>query len=233
MVKFTLNLPMELSAIQLHKYQKYLSIVEQNKDAEDRHFLNMKAVEIFCEASLKDVKGVPAKLFSDIVFRVNALFDTEHRLVQKFDMTDANGKTITFGFIPKLEDMSFGEFLDLESFIVDWSTMHKAMAVLYRPITNSRKGFYQIEEYEGSHKYSEIMRDAPVNIALGAMVFFYHLGRDLLDCMMSYLEGQMKDNTTLKETLAESGDGTRRFINLHQEMSQNLKKLKDSLQVSV
>ena len=233
MVKFTIKLPMELSAIQVHKYQKYLKIVDQNKDAEDRHFLNMKAVEIFCEASLKDVKGVPAKVFSDIVYKINTLFDTEHKLVQQFDMTDVNGKTVTFGFIPKLEDMSFGEFLDLESFITDWDTMHKALAVLYRPITRSRKGFYDIEEYEGSGKYSQVMKDAPLNVALGAMVFFYHLGSDLLDSMKNYLQDQMETNTTLKEALEENGDGMLRFINLQQEMSQNLKTLKNSLRVSV
>lgn len=233
MVKFTIKLPMELSAIQVHKYQKYLKIVDQNKDAEDRHFLNMKAVEIFCEASLKDVKGVPAKVFSDIVYKINTLFDTEHKLVQQFDMTDVNGKTVTFGFIPKLEDMSFGEFLDLESFITDWDTMHKALAVLYRPITRSRKGFYDIEEYEGSGKYSQVMKDAPLNVALGAMVFFYHLGSDLLDSMKNYLQDQMETNTTLKEALEENGDGMLRFINLQQEMSQSLKTLKNSLRVSV
>ena len=31
---------------------------------------------------------------------------------------------------------------------------------------------YLIEDYEGSDKYAEIMKDAPVNVALGATVFF-------------------------------------------------------------
>lgn len=42
------------------------------------------------------------------------------------------------GFLPKLDEITLGEFIDVESNIGDWQNIHKAMAVLYRPV-NFRK----------------------------------------------------------------------------------------------
>jgi hypothetical protein len=95
-------------------------------------------------------------------------------------MTDSSGKTVEFGFMPNMDEMSLGEYVDLEKYISDWGTMHKAMAVLYRPIVAGKGEFYEIEPYSGSDKYADVMRDSPVTAALGAMVFFYRLGKELL-----------------------------------------------------
>ena len=43
---------------------------------------------------------------------------------------------------------------------------------MYRPIVAGKGEFCEIEPYEGSDKYSDVMKDAPVTVALGAMVFF-------------------------------------------------------------
>ena len=50
--------------------------------------------------------------------------------------------------------------------------MHKAMAVLYRPTKHQKNNFYLIEDYEGSDKYAEVMKDSPIQAALGSTVFF-------------------------------------------------------------
>jgi hypothetical protein len=44
-------------------------------------------------------------------------------------MTGSDGVTLEFGMIPELDKMTFGEYIDLESYITDWDNMHKAMAV--------------------------------------------------------------------------------------------------------
>ena len=38
---------------------------------------------------------------------------------------------VEYGFIPNLDDMSFGEYVDLDTYIGDWQNIHRAMAVLY------------------------------------------------------------------------------------------------------
>ena len=54
--------------------------------------------------------------------------------------------------------------------------MHKALAVMYRPIVAGKGEFYEIEPYEGSDKYSDVMKDAPVTVALIVyMPFLFYL----------------------------------------------------------
>ena len=43
--------------------------------------------------------------------------------------------SVEFGFVPKLDELSFGEFIDLDKYLQDWDSMHKAMAVLFRPVS--------------------------------------------------------------------------------------------------
>jgi hypothetical protein len=141
-------------------------------------------------------------------------------------MTGSNGVEVSFGMIPALDEMTFGEYVDLESFISDWSNMHKAMAVLYRPITFNKNEKYLIEDYDGSDKYWEVMKDAPVNVALGAMVFFYRLGKKLSKYTMDYLQHQqtLQDSKSDKD-LEKSGDGINQFMLLLEERYQELMKL--------
>ena len=105
-------------------------------------------------------------------------------------MTDPKGKTVEFGFMPNMDKMSLGEYVDLEKYISDWNTMHRALAVMYRPIVAGKGEFYEIEKYKGSDKYADIMKDSPVTVALGSMVFFYNLGRELLRVTTHSLQKQ-------------------------------------------
>jgi len=51
-----------------------------------------------------------------------------------------------FGFIPSLEEITVGELNDIDTYISDWTKMHNAMAVLYRPITATFGNRYEIEK---------------------------------------------------------------------------------------
>ena len=137
--KFTIEVPKELSAIPLREYQKYLKVMDDNKDAEDTEFINLKVLEIFCGINLKEAYNLPLAEFSFIINHIVTLFKEETPLQRDFTLTDPNGDTITFGFIPKLDDITLGEFVDLDNYIGDWQQIHKAMSVLYRPVT-FRKG---------------------------------------------------------------------------------------------
>ena len=102
------------------------------------------------------------------------------------------------------------------------------MAVLYRPIYHEKKQYYMIDKYEGTMKYSDVMLDMPVSIAMGAMVFFYRLGRKLPMLTMDYLQKVLKKEGVppqLKPILGENGDGINRYIHLLKEMSEESMKL--------
>lgn len=226
--KFTLEIPKELSAITLQQYQKYLKVMEGNEDAEDTEFINLKVLEIFCGVTMKEAYKLPLAEFSFVINHIINIFKEDTPLQRDFTLTDPKGDSVTFGFIPKLDDISLGEFIDLDNYMGDWQNIHKAMAVLYRPITFRKGDLYLIEEYEGSDKYAEVMKDAPVNVALGATVFFYRLGRALSSYLVDSLESQMRKDNKLEQALEKNGVGINQFMQSLEVTLQGLRKLPNS-----
>ena len=230
---FEVKVPQRLSAIKLNQYQQYLKIlkgIEKDSESisnESSEFLNLKSLEIFCGLQLKDSYKLPLSVFDSVLGQLAECFKEQTPRVDRFTMTDAAGKTIEFGLIPNISEMSFGEYYDLDSYVQDWETMHKAMAVLYRPVVLDTKGKYLIEEYEGSSKWSDVMAEMPVNVALGAYVFFYRLGSKLSKHTMNYLleEALDKGDSTSQPTSERSGDGISQFMLWQEEMLQGLTRL--------
>jgi hypothetical protein len=214
-MKFNISIPTELNEVKLSQYQKFLKVAKDNEEAE---FINQKMVQIFCNIDLKAVAEIRYKEVIEITNSLGKMFDVNtHKFVQRFKMGG-----VEFGFIPSLEDISFGEYTDLDTYISDWDNMHKAMAVLYRPIKKEGlNGSYEIEKYNGSVTYSDVMKHAPLNVVLGANVFFYNLGNELLTSTMNYLESQKEVMTILQEVnLPQDGDG----------IVQSMLSLKETLQ---
>ena len=131
------------------------------------------------------------------------------------------------GFIPNLERISLGEYIDVENNIVDWQTMHKAMAVLYRPVNFRSKEKYTVAPYEPSDEVSELMKEMPLDVAMSSMVFFYDLGMELLKAIPTYIQKNLTEEQTylLKQTLAQSGVGINQFTHLLEGMSLNSMRL--------
>jgi hypothetical protein len=216
-MKIELTIPTTLNDIKLAQYQKFLKVVEENEEGE---FVQQKMVQLFCGIDLKDVASIRYKDVAEITANINNLFTKENHFIQRFKMGG-----VEFGFIPNLDEMTTGEYMDLDSYITDWNTMHNAMAVLYRPITNKLGTKYQIEEYKGSVTYADVMRHAPLDVVLGAMVFFYNLGNDLLRSTINYLEkNQEVQNILNKHNLENVGDGIQVSMLLLKETLEDLMK---------
>ena len=71
------------------------------------------------------------------------------------------------------------------------------------------------------------MKDAPVNVALGAIVFFYRLGNVLSSYLLDSLTQNLKKDKQLIKDLEQNGDGINQYMQSLEEMSQNLKKLQN------
>jgi hypothetical protein len=214
-MEFKISIPTELSEIKLLQYQKFLKAAKDNEDTE---FINQKMVQIFCNVELKYASEIMYKEFLEITNSLGKMFDvSSHKFVQRFKMGG-----VEFGFIPNLEDISFGEYTDLDTYITDWEQMHKAMAVLYRPIKKEGlNGTYEIEKYNGSITYSDVMLHAPLNVVLGANVFFYNLGNELLSSTMNYFQNN-KGVMTILERHSSQEDGV--------GIVQSMLSLKETLQ---
>ena len=134
-MKLQITIPESLADIPLWRYQKYLKLVETNKDDPNADkFLAIKMLEIFCGVPYETGVEYRVKDINDISMQIAEILQEKPDLVPRFEILDQE-----FGFIPNLEDMTFGEYVDLDTFISDWSQMHKTMSVLYRPIKQKMK----------------------------------------------------------------------------------------------
>jgi hypothetical protein len=212
-MKVEVYIPDTLSEITLGQYQKYLKIQENN---EDENFLAIKMIEIFCGLRGDTIMAMKAKSIKDITMILTDMFNEKPQLVKEFKL---NGRT--YGFIPKLEDMSFGEYIDLDTYIGDMDNIHRAMNVLYRPIKQKYDDKYLIEDYTGDDP--EKMKSMPMDAVLSSILFFYNLGMDLSKAMLNSLEGDQETNLAQYLTLEENGDGINHFSDSLKEILEDLK----------
>jgi lipopolysaccharide export LptBFGC system permease protein LptF len=211
-MRLEVSVPESLNEVTLEQYQKFDKInTEENQDS---NFLLHKTVEIFCNLDLKDIAKIRVSSIKEILSDIDNIFVEKPELIPLFNL---NGTE--YGFIPKLDDITIGEFIDLDENLSDWSTMHKAMAVLYRPTTFNKNGKYLIEEYEGQDN-AELFKAMPLDVAMGAMVFFYRLNNELLETTLNYLNREVPNqmNTELLATLERSGDGINLSMHSLREM---------------
>ena len=208
--------PSSLSEITLEQYQKFERInTEENQDT---NFLMHKMVEVFCNLDLKDVAKIRFNYVKSILNDLNELFSTEDELIPTFTL---NG--VEYGFIPALDDMTLGEYIDLDENFSSWETMHKAMAVLYRPITLKSRDKYHIEDYKGLELSVEMKR-MPLDVVMSAMVFFYRLNNELLQTTLNYLSQEFPKQMTMeqRQTLAENGVGIKASMESLKGMLQSM-----------
>ena len=210
-MKVNITIPETLNDITVSKYLEYLSIVKANEDATN-DFLNKKMVQIFCNIPLSIVNSLQMKDFRSIVTQLNNVFKSKPKdLITRFNL---NG--VEYGFIPDLDNITAGEFADLDNYFQEEESLNKAMAVLYRPVVKPKwykkktKGKYNIEKYEGSSKYANVFKDMPLDVAISAQVFFYNLEIELSKSILRYLQQQVSKQKT--NGLERNGDGINRFI---------------------
>ena len=139
-MKLNIQIPTSLKDITLRQYKHFLKIQENVKD---ERFLNAKMIEILCKVNLEQVMLLKLKDSQEIINILSKLFDEKPNLIPRFKLNK-----IDYGFHPQLDDLTLGEYIDLDTFIGDWENMEKAMNVLYRPVIVKLKDKYNIENYK-------------------------------------------------------------------------------------
>tara|TARA_R100001443_G_scaffold5226_1_gene13944 strand:+ start:528 stop:1163 length:636 start_codon:yes stop_codon:yes gene_type:complete len=191
-MKLQITIPEKLSEITLSQYQSWLKVAEGK---EITPFLQQKMIEIFCNVTLKQVLMIKATDIDSITNDINKVFKEKPKLITMFKLNE-----MEFGFIPKLDEVSFGEYIDLDSYLPNWDTMHKAMNVLFRPVTYKKKEKYLVSDYEGSGKYD--LRNMTLDVVFGSIVFFWSLKNELQNHILNYLANQKE--ITISQELRDS-----------------------------
>ena len=212
-MKLTIDIPSSLNDITLGQYKEFLNI---QKNIKDEKFLEVKMIEIFCNLKSSQVMLLKVKDSEKISKTINDIFDKKPKLVTHFKI-----KNKEYGFHPQLDELTLGEYIDLDTYIGDWENMEKTMNVLYRPVIAKLKDKYTIDEYKV--ETSEALLNMPMDAVLSSVLFFYHLGIDLSKAMMNYLEDKQETNLVQYLNSEASGDGISQFTDSLKEILEDLK----------
>ena len=211
-----INIPENLNEITIKQFFDFKKCCDTNQDDQ---YLRLAMVSIFCDVSVEDIKKISSKDFIDISNQLTNVLKETPTHIERFII---NG--VSFGFIPNLENITAGEYVELDTLFKDEETYLEQMAVMYRPIVSKHKNLYRIEPFESTEKHKDIMIAAPISAYLGSKVFFCNLLNELLESFQLFLIMGGKEVTDLGEVLAKNGVGINQFIQSLEEVSMNLKK---------
>lgn len=197
MAKHKIVVPTKLNEIPLAVFQQFQQLPDDMTDV-DRA---MNTISIICNVSLTEIAQMPLTAMNRVLELLKATLDEQPKFEQRFQL---NG--IEYGFIPNLDELTTGEFIDIETYQKNPADLWKVMSVLYRPITTEGQNKrYLIEHYTGDMQPDFKMM--PTGVAMGALVFFYTIGTALLNYMAKFLETHPIP-PNLRNTLStKNGDG--------------------------
>ena len=200
----TYNLINSWSEVSLEKWLQIIEIEtgSKTKEAEETiAALSDMSKQLIKELSIKDVAVIMSK--------VAEMQANENSSLKR--IIEIEG--VEYGFHPDLDEITLGEYADLETMIKDGvkDNMPELMAILYRPVTEKgANGVYTISAYDGKIRIrAEEMKKMSAEQVQAALVFFYHFVKVLSMTSKSYLtKVLMEMKTQLPQNPSEkNGDG--------------------------
>lgn len=201
-MEFNINIPTSLKDITLKQYKKFLKIQD---GIENTTFLQLKIIEIFCNVDLKIAKAMRYTDVEQITAGILKLFTQQPTLVTHFIM---NGEK--YGFVPDLDNMTLGEYIDLDTYSSDYENIEIAMNVLYRPVTTKLKNKYLIVDYNPDTK--DKMLNMPMDAVISSMFFFLNLRIELSSIILNSSEAREIAQQVEWDSFQSSMDGISRFL---------------------
>jgi hypothetical protein len=116
-----------------------------------------------------------------------------------------------YGFHPSLDDITLGEYADIETFIKNGieNNLPELMAVLYRPIVEKKNDVYIIEAYDGNISIrTEEMKKMSAEQVQSALRFFFAFVKILCEIMpLSLMERLNKIGKELQVKASQKSGG--------------------------
>jgi len=157
-------------------------------------FFSVKLLNILTGAPIDKLMEVNYTIIEKLCNYATSLYPKDERFIQKFEY---NG--IKYGFLPNWKDMSFGEFVDLDSLmskkgddLLDHT--HIITAILYRPIIEeNKKGLYKIEKYDSDTmlERAEIFKNIDSKYFVSSQFFFHKFEMKYFDRFQESLTPKM------------------------------------------
>lgn len=189
--------PTELSDVKLHQMITYNSLKEDMDDTQRQ----LEAVAIFCDLTISEIKDMPFDTLNYCISKIHAMLESKPTFVQRFTF-----KGVEYGFVPNLDELSTGEFIDIETYQKNPQDLWKVLSIIYRPIMKKgQNGRYEIMPYNA--ELNHVFKELDANTAYGAMLFFWTIGIDLLNCIQRYLIQVKNKEVPMNFALPKNGDG--------------------------
>jgi hypothetical protein len=215
-MKQEITIPTSVGDIKLGQWQKYAAIEEKTHE---------NAIQTFCDIDSKQLMQLPQAVYDQVVNKLAIVLeqvDSDVDFIQRFTL---NGTE--YGMIPNLDEITYGENKDLMQYLGDWKTMHLAMSVLFRPITQTLRSTYSIEKYKGTKEHRDVMQHMPLDIVLGAQLFFYSLTEDLLRAIPNYLERVVRNSSKEQmqdQSIKQTGEAMMKYSASLRETLEGLRR---------
>jgi hypothetical protein len=169
------------------------------------------------EETIATLSDIPRKLIKELSIRDVAIIMKKLSELQNRQDTvltkviEIDG--IEYGMHPNLDDITLGEYADIETFIKGGleKNMPELMSVLFRPVTERSGEVYVIAAYDGNITIrAEAMKKMSAEQVQSTLFFFYNFVIGFSKIMPSFLieQTQEKVKQLQTETLQNAGVGS-------------------------
>lgn len=167
------------------KYADYLQLkklIPNPEDLEhiDPDFLIQRMLKIFYNINPSDYRALKQEQVDLLMDKLNNVLNSSISPFKNIITLDG----VQYGFIPKFEDITVGELIDLEDRFKEDDLISLA-SILYRPVKGliNPLGEYEIEEYKG---YDNRFANITLDLVEGFMHFFQKSYQHLKVSILTY-----------------------------------------------
>jgi hypothetical protein len=199
----------------------YLKIRKLYKNAElmEIDVDEKELVSVVLDVPLEFINKIPQTEYNEALNNITNALNQDAKLYLTFKL-----KGVKYGFLNDMDNMTTGEYSALDGFSKDVdANCYSILNALYRPVINerfykswfskSKKGKYTIESYNPNNDL-KMFEDAPYEIYESALVFFFNLGKDLVNSTQNYMNQAEQRQTIEVSDLPINGDGIRHMTHL-------------------
>lgn len=209
-----ITIPTSLDEIPLKRMLDWLALPDE-MEIEER---NNRALQLFAGIPSALIPKLQIKQRKDIITRIYLTINQNPEFRPRFTF-----RGVEYGFEPNLDDMTFGQYVDIDSIQDYRAELPRLMSILYRPVTEQLAMTYRIEPYKALDDVS-LYEEMPTSVAFGMMLFFWTIGNSYLSDTRKYTEPAQRQNKRSKIS-GTNGDGISTFTASAKETLEDLKKL--------
>ena len=182
-----ITLPDNYSEVTVGQYMELWKMYEKEDDA---YLAQRRAIETLAGLEPNALQDASWESIEQSSETLNWLisepdpFTLKMPLIRRFEL-----KGQQYGFIPDMSLLKVGEYADLETLCGAgvFENLNKLCAILFREVTTEKLDKYEIVSYSMSAERKKAMLELPMNIAVGAVVFFCNTARELAFTTERYL----------------------------------------------